>query len=247
MPGKGAASAESQKSTKGVLRITNVSAPTLEVFKAPGAKGPAPAVIICPGGGYQILAYDLEGTEVAAWLNKLGITGIILKYRVPNNRDGAFDDMQRAVRVARAHAAEWGIQPDKLGVIGFSAGGHLAARLSTNYEKTAYAELDETDKVNCRPDYVMLLYPGYLNDSGKVAAELPITPSMPGTLLIVAADDEDHVDDSKVFDKALSAANVPHQLIVYPKGGHGFGLRSQTDPKVWPTQAADWLRKMGVL
>ena len=251
MPGHGAALPESQTPLQpkpgSVLRITNVSQPTLDIFKVPGATGPVPAVIICPGGGYGILAYNLEGTEIAAWLNSLGITAIVLKYRVPDNRDGAFQDIQRAVRLVRSHATEWGIQPDKLGAIGFSAGGHLVARLSTNFDQPAYPAIDSADKLSCRPDFVLLAYPGYLNVKGKLAPEIPLSPAMPPTLIVVAEDDLHHFIDSKTYDAALTASNISHEYIHYQTGGHGFGLRSHLEAKAWPTQAAGWLRKSGIL
>jgi acetyl esterase/lipase len=230
----------------GVIRITNISHPTLEVFKAPGATNPVPAMIISPGGGYALLAYNREGTEIAAWLNSIGITGIVLKYRT-GNRESALKDIQRAMRLTRAHAAEWGIAPDKLGVIGFSAGGHLSARLSDNYDKDAYPAIDDVDKQNCRPDYVILVYPGYLGDTGKLAPETTPSSKTPQTLLVHTEDDLHHFMSSKVYDAALTAAGVPHAFLLYPTGGHGFSLHGEKAAKVWPTQAADWLRKIGVL
>jgi len=249
MPGHGAPKPESDNHPKpgGVLLITGVSEPTLAVFKASDADGPAPAAIICPGGGYGALAYNREGTEIAAWLNSLRITGIVLKYRVPGNRDGAFQDAQRAVRLVRLHAAEWGIQPDKIGVIGFSAGGHLTARLSTNFEKPAYPELDPADKLNCRPDFAILVYPAFLEVNGALAPEMTVTPAMPKTLIVHSEDDLRYVPGSKLYDAALTAAEVPHQFLLYPTGGHGYGLHCYKDAKLWPVQTAEWLRKIGVL
>ena len=158
MPGVGAVAAEMEAPTKGdgVVRLTNVSEPDLTVFRAPSATASTPAVIICPGGGYQILAINKEGTEIAAWLNTLGITGVVLKYRVPNNRDGALQDIQRAVRLVRARQKEWNIDATRVGVMGFSAGGNLCARLSTTCGTASYPAIDDTDQLDDRPDFVVL-------------------------------------------------------------------------------------------
>ena len=249
MPGHGADESERHNNWKpgGYLRITDVSDPTIEIFKAPHASGPVPAVIICPGGGYGMVGYDVEGTQPAAWLNSLGITGIYLKYRVPKNRDGAFQDIQRAVRLVRSRAAEWNIDPAKVGALGFSAGGHLAARLSTNFAEPAYPEIDSADKLSCRPDFVMLVYPAYLEAHGKLAPELPITPAIPQTLIVHNEDDPGYLRGSRIYDAALTAANIPHQFLLYHTGGHGYGLHSNGDVKLWPSQAADWLKKIGIL
>ena len=249
MPGHGCNEPEThtQGSAEGVLRITYVSQPTLEIFKAPGAAGPVPAAIICPGGGYGLLAYNLEGTEIAAWLNTLGITGIVLKYRVPNNRDGALQDVERAMRLVRRHAGEWGVQPDKLGVIGFSAGGHLVARLSSTFQQPAYPPIDEADQQGCRPDFALVVYAGYLDDHGKLAKDITIVPATPATLTVIVEDDLHHAVDGKTYAAALKAANIPSELLDYPTGGHGSGLRSKGDSKAWPKDAAAWLRKTGIL
>lgn len=250
MPGHGSVNPESHNNPgpDGLLRISDVSQPTIEIFKAPGAATrPVPAMIICPGGGYGILAYNREGTDIAAWLNSIGITGIVLKYRIPNNRDGALQDIERAMCLARQHAAEWKIEANKLGVIGFSAGGHLSARLGNHFEKPAYPELDAADKLSCRPDFIILVYPGYLADTGQLAPEMTITSATPRTLIVHSEDDLHHVAGSKIYDAALAAAGVPHQFLLYSTGGHGVGLRSQKEMKVWPDQAAEWLRKIGIL
>jgi len=248
MPGHGANKPEAPvpPPAGGLVKAYFVSQPTLEVFKAPDTHGPTPAMIISPGGAYELLSYKAEGTEIARWLNSIGITGIVLKYRVPGNRDGAFQDIQRAVRLTRLHAAEWGIQPDKVGVMGFSAGGHLSARLSNHFNEPAYPAIDDADKLSCRPDFAVLVYPGYLGDTGTLAPDMTISASTPKTLIVVTEDDS-HVLGSKVYDAALKAAKVPEKLLLYPKGGHGYGLHSQQDVKVWPTEAAEWLHTVGIL
>ena len=249
MPGRGADKPETRNTPPagGLIKVTEVSQPTIEIFKAPGAKGPVPAMIISPGGGYALLSYNYEGTQIANWLNSLGITGIVLKYRVPNNREGAYQDLQRAMRLTRLHAAEWGILPDKLGVIGFSAGGHLSARLSNNFDRAAYPGIDDADKLSCRPDFVILVYPAYLADSGKLASDMPLSPATPETLIIHTEDDLHHYPGSKIYDAAMTNAKIPHEFLSYPSGGHGFSLHSDKAAKVWPEDAAKWLHKIGIL
>jgi len=243
MPGTGAPKPEENKAE----HITNVSNPMLTVYKAPNASGPVPAMIVSPGGGYGGLAYTKEGLEIASWLNSLGITALVLKYRVPANRDGAFQDIQRACRLARLHAGDWGIEANKLGVIGFSAGGHLSARLSNNFTESAYPAIDDADPLSCRPDFAVLVYPAYLEVKGQLPPELPVTARTPPTLIVHNADDLAFSPGSKVYDAALTAAGVPHQFLFYPTGGHGYGLRSDKDVKAWPTDAAAWLHRIGIL
>ena len=259
MPGRGADLPETQTQPRqgGTVIITNVSQPTMALFKVPHASGPVPAVIVCPGGGYGILAYNLEGTETIPWLHSMGITAVVLKYRVPKNRDGAYEDLQRTVRLVRLHAAEWGILPGKVGVLGFSAGGNLAARLSTNFAQSAYPAIDPADQLSCRPDFAMLLYPAYLSLNKQLAPDLPVTSAVPPTLIIHAENDPGYLVGSKLYDAALTAANVPHEFLLYHTGGHGFGMRPYThshstafatmDVRIWPDQAAEWLRKIGIL
>jgi len=227
--------------------IKNVSIPDMIFYRAPNQTGPVPAVIVCPGGGYGHLAYRKEGTEVAAWLNSIGVSAFVLKYRVPGNRDGAFDDIRRAVRLARFHAAELGIDPAKLGVMGFSAGGHLCARLSTNFQESTYTPPDEMDRESCRPDFVILVYPAYLNKGEEVAPELKITAQVPPTLIIHNDEDTGYVKGSKIYAPALAAAGVKYEFQDYPDGGHGHGLRSGKSVKVWPDDCKAWLVRIGVL
>lgn len=161
MPGKPAPEPEREEPSRNdnVIRITHVSRPMLTLYKAPEQAGkPVPAIIICPGGGYGSLAYNKEGSEIAEWLNSIGVTGVVLKYRVPDNRDGAFQDIQRAMRLLRTHAQAWNIDPARVGVIGFSAGGHLCVRLSTQFNEAAYAPIDAADQLSCRPDFTLLVY-----------------------------------------------------------------------------------------
>ena len=182
---------------KPLIRLGNVSKPTISIYRPPADKDTGAAVVVCPGGGYSILALDLEGSEVCEWLNSIGVTGVLLKYRVPKRtglekHTAALQDAQRAIGLVRHRAKEFGIDPQRLGVLGFSAGGHLAAAASNNYGERTYPALDEADKVSCRPDFTVLIYPGYLTvkeQADKVAADLPITTNTPTTFLAMTQDD----------------------------------------------------------
>lgn len=248
MPGAGAKEAETNLPAKGdgVRRITNISRPTLTLFSAPTAADPAPAMIICPGGGYNYVVYDKEGTEIAKWLNSQGIQALVLKYRAPHNREGALQDLQRAVSLARSRAAAWKIDPKKLGVIGFSAGGNLAAKCSAPASDRSYAPLDEIDQQSCRPDFALLIYPAYLERDGQVAPDLNLNANIPPTLIVHTEDDKALVGGSKLYHAALDARNIPNEFRLYPTGGHGYGLRSDKDVSVWPNAALEWLHKIGV-
>jgi acetyl esterase/lipase len=236
MPGSGAKEPEAEVPAKadGFHRITNISRPTLTVFPAPAKD--APAFIICPGGGYGYVVYDKEGTEIAAWLNSAGFSALVLKYRTPHNREGALQDIQRALSVARVHAAEWHLDPKRLGVIGFSAGGNLAAKASAPVEARSYPPIDATDQQSCRPDFAVLVYPAYLDDkNGHVAADLSLKANIPPTLIVHTEDDKTHVVGSKVYDAALTDGKLAHEFKLYSTGGH-----------VWPDDALAWLHKIGV-
>lgn len=183
-----------------VLRITNVSEPTITVYPAPEEVAGGSAVIVCPGGGYNILAYDLEGDEVCEWLNNLGITAVLLKYRVPR-REGRekhaapLQDVQRAIGYVRAHAEELNVDSQRIGVMGFSAGGHLSAMASNNFEQRTYPVVDAADKVSCRPDFCLLVYPAYLDgDNFQLTSELKVSSSTPPTMLIQAEDDKSYIN-----------------------------------------------------
>jgi len=245
MPGKAIAGPERALPARGdnVLRLTDIAEPSFTVYAAPNAAKPTPAVIICPGGGYGILAYDKEGTEVAAWLNSLGITGIVLKYRVPGNQDGAFQDVQRAIRLVRQRAAEWNIARDRVGAMGFSAGGHLAARLSTLGGPATYPRLDEADDQPLKPDFAILVYPAYL-DKGMVGL---VNAKTAPTFIAHAEDDKSFIVGSKVYHESLLAAKVSTQFFKVATGGHGHGLRSEKEIKAWPDQCQAWLKQIGML
>lgn len=250
MPGRAADQPEAFKSPerKDAIRITNVSRPTLSVFPASSdCSGPAPAMIVCPGGGYGYVVMDKEGTEVAEWLSSNGITAVVLKYRTPKNREGALQDIQRAFSVTRAHAAEWKIDSNLLGAIGFSAGGHLAAIASTQFEKRSYPPIDAADKQSCRPDFAVLVYPAYLDDSkGQVSPDLNLNVNIPPTLIVHSEDDKKYVPGSKLYYAALKQKSEPHEFMLYPSGGHGYGLRCEKAARAWPDAALTWFRKIGI-
>jgi acetyl esterase/lipase len=240
---------------KPLVRLGNVSVPTLTIYKPIGHITGA-AVVVFPGGGYKILAMDLEGTEVCDWLNSVGVTCILLKYRVPDTgpyskSSVALQDAQRAVGLAREHAAEWGIDPHRIGVLGFSAGAHLAAALSTHYDKRIYDSVDAADNVSCRPDFAVIVYPGYLALADKSFAPNPDvvpTADTPPTFIVQAEDDPVHVENSLVYFQQLKNAKVPAELHIYAEGGHGYGLRRTALPvTTWPQSVETWLHTIKIL
>lgn len=247
MPGRGASEPEGERPAKGdgFHRVTNVSDPTLTLF--PVARTNAPAMIVCPGGGYGYVVVDKEGSEIAAWLNTNGIAALVLKYRCPNNREGALQDIQRALSLARARASEWNIDPGRLGVIGFSAGGHLAARAGAPLHPRAYAPIDAIDRQACRPDFTVLVYPAYLSDKdGKLATDLNLQAEIPPTLIVHSDDDRSFVGGSKLYSAALKDKKSPHAFKRYATGGHGYGLRCEREAGAWPADALLWLKSLGV-
>jgi acetyl esterase/lipase len=243
---------------KPVKRLTNVSKPTITIFRPARDKDTGAAVVICPGGGYHILAWDLEGEEVARWLNSIGVTGIVLKYRVPRPSDlpkdkqpqGPLQDAQRALSLVRSKAADWQLDAKRIGVLGFSAGGHLAASAATNFDRRAYEAGDDIDKISCRPDFAILIYPAYLlaKDKDELAPEIRVRKECPPTFFVHAGDDPIKADNSVLMYLALKRAGVRAELHVYAAGGHGFGLRPSAQPcSAWPQRCADWLRTQGFL
>jgi len=226
-----------------VIRISEVTDPKLEVFIPEKMNEKHSAVIVCPGGGYSILAYDKEGKEIAQWLNKLGYTAFVLQYRVPNKKIGALQDLQRAIRVVRNDSAKWDINPDRIGVIGFSAGGSLCARAATLYNKKTYSLIDTADKLSCRPSYVILIYPAYLDlgDNHSLTPELKLTKDVPPIFMFQASDDP-YGNSSLVMGKALRAAKLPFEMHIVPTGGHGYGLRpGKRAAETWPGLAEKWM------
>ncbi|MCB1130605.1 MAG: alpha/beta hydrolase fold domain-containing protein, partial [Verrucomicrobiae bacterium] len=247
MPGKPARETETRHEPErnDAIRVTNVSHPTLSMFPAKGDK--RPAVIVCPGGGYRYTVVDKEGSEIAAWLNSRGITAFVLKYRSPHNREGALQDLQRSIRLVRENADAWHIDGSRIGVIGFSAGGHLATMASNGFAKSSYQPVDSADKQSPRPDFAILVYPAYLDD-GKGALSKGLDPSadIPPTLIVHSDDDERFILGSTLYDAALTRAGKPHKFLRYASGGHGYGLHCQREAKAWPQDAAAWLEKLGM-
>jgi len=251
---------------KPYLEVSNVSRPTITVYP-PKGKNTGAAVIVFPGGGYKILATDLEGTEVCDWLTPKGITCVLLKYRVPYSGHHwnpeckcyrnpktpmALQDAQRALGLVRLHAAEWHIDPHKIGVLGFSAGGHLSADISTHFEQRLYPPVDSADQQSCRPDFSVVLYPGHLwiaRDRFELNPAVPVTKQTPPTFLLHAQnDDVDDVNHSLVYYMALKKAGVPVEMHLYAEGGHAFGLRPTTFPITrWPQLVETWLKTIGMI
>ncbi len=239
-----------------VTLLTNVSIPTITLYK-PVMKSTQTAVVVFPGGGYQHLAIDIEGTEVCAWLNRIGVTCVLLKYRVPDSgpypkSPAALEDAQRAMGLVRLHGAEWGIDPQKVGVLGFSAGAHLAAAVSNDYEKRLYDPIDAADKESCKPDFAVVLYPGYLAMADKNFApnpEIHPTAETPPTFILQAEDDYTaHVENAVVYFMELKNAKAPAELHIYAEGGHGFGLRPRDLPIMgWPKLVETWLHTIRML
>ena len=241
---------------KSVIRLGNVSQPSITVYRPAKEKDTGAAVIICPGGGYNILAYDLEGSEICEWLNSIGVTGVLLKYRVPKRsglekHTAALQDAQRAVGLVRSRATEFGLDPKRIGILGFSAGGHLAAAACNNFDKRTYEPVDDADKTSCRPDFAFLIYPAYLTmkeQGDKVSPELPITANTPQTFLAMTQDDGVRVESALFYYLALKQAKVPAELHLYPTGGHGYGLRPSTHGvTTWPKRAEEWMAARGLL
>ena len=240
---------------KPVIRLTNVANPTITLYQTSG-KSTGAAVVVFPGGSYRVLAIDLEGTEVCDWLNSIGVTCVLLKYRVPdsgpyNKSSAALQDAQRALGMVRAHAAEWHIDPQRIGVLGFSAGAHLAAALSTHFDQRLYGPVDASDQLSCRPDFAVIVYPGYLAISEQNFAanpEIHVTEKTPPSFIVQAEDDPVHVENSTVYFLALKNARVPAEMHLYAQGGHGYGLRKTELPVTrWPELVETWMRTIRVL
>ena len=237
--------------------LTNVTTPTLSIYRAPRGKDTGVSMLICPGGGYHNLGWDVEGEEVAVWLNSLGITGIILKYRCPRRPGdvkgepplGPLKDAQRAISLVRHRASAWGLDPGKIGMVGFSAGGHLVGAAATAFEKRAYAPVDEVDQASCRPDFAVCLYSGYFKVKDGLSPTVTVTPAAPPLFIVHATDDSvSQVEHSVTFYLAMRAAGVPAEMHLYAEGGHGFGVRKIGHPcEAWTDRCVEWLRSRGIL
>jgi len=235
---------------KRLIRLANVTKPTVEVFPAPKDSSNGSSVLVCPGGGYNILAWDLEGTEVAEWLNSIGVTAFVLKYRVPRRPDQEFwlpplMDAQRAMGIIRSRAGDWNLKADRIGVLGFSAGGNLAFRTATQHQKRVYEAIDDFDKPSVRPDFAVLVYPAYLTekDSVELLPDFIIDKTTPPSIFIHATDDGIPVTGSIAAYLALRKAGIATELHAYSTGGHGYGLRPTEHPVTrWPVPVTAWMK-----
>jgi acetyl esterase/lipase len=247
-----------------VTGVFNVTQPTMTVY-APTGKSTGAAILVFPGGGFQGLAIDLEGTEVCDWLSPAGITCVVLKYRVPSppydwhckcRPNGlaistlALEDVQRTMGLIRFHASEWHIDTHKVGVLGFSAGGYLVAEISTHFDRRLYVRVDAADRESCRPDFAVAIYPGHLwtGDSVKLNPRIRVTRNTPPTFLLQAENDPtDPVQNSLAYFAALKQAGVPVEMHLYAQGGHAFGLRQTGFPITeWPKMVERWLQTIGI-
>jgi acetyl esterase/lipase len=238
-----------------IIRLGNVSIPTITIYRPDPAKDTGATVVVCPGGGYSILAMDLEGTEICDWLNSIGVTGVLLKYRVPAREGGPryaapLQDAQRAMGLVRHQAATLGLDPKRIGILGFSAGAHLSATLGVNHATRTYAAIDEADAVSCRPDFTVLIYPGGLVDAKQNNAlrpeVVPVREVTPPTF--IAMTEVDRVENAVEYYKGLKAAGIAAEMHLYPTGEHGYGLRRTADDvTTWPERVADWLKTGGWL
>jgi acetyl esterase/lipase len=245
--------------TNSTRMLTAVSKPTIMVCRPPKDKDTGTAIIICPGGGYWNLYWELEGEEIATWLNSVGVTGIILKYRVPRHADEPkaeparrpLQDAQRAIRLVRSKATEWGINPNHIGMVGFSAGGHLAIATATSFEKRTYQPIDEIDKISCRPNFAILAYPGYLKpkDKDEVAPWLRIVSNTPPVFLAHGSEDIiSPPEHSAIMYMALKRAGVSAELHIYGGSAHDFGVRKNDHAcSAWTDACVNWLRHQGFL
>jgi acetyl esterase/lipase len=245
--------------TEPTKMITNVTKPTITIYLPAKEKSTGAAVLICPGGGYWNLYWQLEGEEVAAWLNSLGVTGIILKYRVPRRPDEPkgeparrpLQDAQRAVRLVRSRARDWSIDPNRIGIAGFSAGGHLAIATATSFDRRTYTAMDDIDKISCRPDFVIPVYSGYLKakDKDELAPGLQIPAGTPP--VFIAHGGDDIISDpahSVVLYLALKRAGIPAELHIYATAAHDFGVRPSNHPcSIWTQACANWMKHQGFL
>lgn len=246
---------EKRETTDDILRVSNVSEPSLNYFPAATTTATDTAVIICPGGGYTILASDHEGDEVARFVNRHGIHAFVLKYRLPRKEDASrwhapLQDAQRAISLVRAKAAEWKINPERIGIMGFSAGGHLSAAAATRSGQRNYAPVDEADKASCRPSFCGLIYPAYLTKEKEAttmdtAPELSIDQNTPPVFLMQTSDDPVPVENTLFFYLALKKAKIPAEVHVFDKGPHGYGLRALDKPVgTWPYRFVDWVKAL---
>jgi len=236
----------------GTLAVKNISEPLLDYFKPAADKATKRAIIVCPGGGYNILAWDLEGTEVATWLSGLGYHAFVLKYRLPKSGDVrhvvALQDAQRAISLVRSRAEAWGLAADEIGIMGFSAGAHLSALTATRHAQRSYEARDDIDKVSCRPDFVGLIYSAYLlkdatDPASGINPDLTIGPDTPPSFLAHTMDDPLPCANATAWVLAMQKLKIPAELHIYAEGDHGYGLRSDKSVSAWAGDMAGWLAR----
>lgn len=237
MPQKATASAEKKGGQYGADNesFQAVAEPTIRAYKAASDK-PTAAILICPGGGYMHLAYGKEGTKIAKFLQEAGVTCFVLKYRIPGSRDSAFADAQRAIRLIRKNAKEWNVAPNRIGIMGFSAGAHLSARTSTNYDTDAYEPIDAADKLSAKPNFTVLIYPAYLADKETLALskEIRVNKDTPPAFIVQTLDDDAYEASSVGYFLAMRREGLKVDFHMFGKGGHGYGLNLKNEP------VADW-------
>ena len=256
-PGIAEKKAAPQTGADGVIRIPYVDTPELIHFPAPANKKNGTCIIVCPGGGYGKLAWNKEGTEVASWLNTLGVEAVALKYRVPRRdrekpHPWPMQDLHRSIRLVRSKATQWKIDPNRIGVLGFSAGGHLAVMSISQQGKDSYPPIDAIDKFDRRPNFMALIYPAYLGNSKKDSSKLDplvkIDAKTPPTFIAITHDDADRALFAALYYAELQRHRVSAELHIYSKGGHGYGLRPSPNPvSSWPSRLEDWLKTSGWL
>jgi dienelactone hydrolase len=226
----------------GHIRLTDITKPSLRYFPAPATKKPGPAVILCPGGGYVCLV-TTKIEPIAKWLNQHGVSAFMLIYRVPKKRKDAFEDIQRAVRIVRSRASEWNVGPRRIGVMGSSAGGHLAARVSTGFDIQTYQAVDKHDGVSCKPDFTVLLYPAYMNKGEELSKEFTVSNEISPTLIVSAKDDKGFFPGSQIYAKALKEAGASIRVHFFEKAGRGVSLRPNEHPhSTWPDLCLQWFK-----
>ncbi|HIA19463.1 MAG TPA: alpha/beta hydrolase [Planctomycetes bacterium] len=256
-PGIAEKKAAPQTGADGVIRIPYVDTPELIHFPAPENKKNGTCIIVCPGGGYGKLAWNKEGTEVASWLNTLGVEAVALKYRVPRRdrekpHPWPMQDLHRSIRLVRSKATQWKIDPNRIGILGFSAGGHLAVMSISQQGKDSYPPIDAIDKFDRRPNFMALIYPAYLGNSKKDSSKLDplvkIDAKTPPTFIAITHDDADRALFAALYYAELQRHRVSAELHIYSKGGHGYGLRPSPNPvSSWPSRLEDWLKTSGWL
>ena len=249
---------EPGKETPPIVRISSVSIPTLAFYPAKNPTGAC--IVIFPGGGYNILAYNHEGSEIADWLNSIGVSAVVVKYRVPRRSDlpklwAPLQDAQRAIRITRSRAAEWKIDPEKIGVLGFSAGGHLTVCAALDYATKTYDPVDAIDEIDCRPNFAIPIYPAYLMDDEKdfsadsqLSESVRIDGNAPPTFISVANDDANRGAAAARFYIKMKEAGVPCEIHIPVKGGHGYGIREDKGVAAqWNKNCENWLRALNII